>query len=1000
MPAMRAPWTGGVRFPLQLALFCAAAIAILAGASFNIQGRSAELAPLAILAALLAFAAGVFYLHYRVAAAMAVAALLVTVLGAHFDLASSGLWINVAGLLCLVLGGVVGFIGYTDVTDETRSRLREVELAKAMLEEQHRIFLAATESLGEGPADVDRMTAYVAHQTGAAFASYYVVSSESDQFVPQGPGFGLERVRLKPVTRRKDALVPLLAAVEKNQDYVLQQASELTLFFDMPPTGFPFEGALVVPMPVGEHVGGFCLIGNKPGGFSADDRRLAGTLTLRAGAQLANAHMVALSRKEQARYALLNELVKEASGRPLDAVFELVLAKGSQLIRYDAARVAIFQADGTYVMAGGSAVSTPVLGSPLDTVRQGETVIRKNITQSQGLYSGLQVAVEGAALSEALVPIRGKDGVIGCICLGRTGGAGGFASRDVPTLEELGAMAGLAVENSRILQQVSGQAVKLDTALNALGEVSQALTTVTQGAGVLVQKTLETSARLFDCRFAIMTRAIGDTQRVGMALGFPPELRGTEFQNGQGVIGAVMLSGRPTAVTDISSSWELADPVLAAFGARSALCVPMHEGRTIWGTLSVFDGAERKWTDDDLRVLGTLGNEAVVAIKNAELYDESKKMIWELSNLHESLKAITSTIELDQVLELVLGSGAKAAEAQIGCLALLDEDTKLRLVGSFGTDHSTAEKLALGVGGEICDDVIKSRQAFMQYKDKHTAKGDSPLDPLAVLCVPVMLRQDPIGVVFLANYAAGRPFNDDHKRLLTALAAQAAVAIDNARLFKDREEVMISALHALAAAVDARDPYTAGHSQRVTQYSLMIARQMNYAPGNAAAWRKLEQGGLLHDIGKIAVPDAVLSKPGRLTDEEFEIMKSHPVKGYEILKGLKMLTDELEIVRSHHERFDGKGYPDHKPGDQLPIFVWIVSAADAIDAMTSDRPYRKGMSMQVALDEIAKGAGTHFHPDVAEAVLDGAHAGKLQLIKDGSMYANAPAVGAFENPRE
>jgi len=146
MPAMRAPWPGGVRFPLQLALFCAAAIAILAGASFNIQGRSVEFALFAIVAALLAFAAGVFYRHWRLAAPMGAIAILITVFGSHFDFRSSSLWINVAGLLCLALGGLVGFIGYTDVTEEMRSRLREVELANAKLEEQHRIFLAATES--------------------------------------------------------------------------------------------------------------------------------------------------------------------------------------------------------------------------------------------------------------------------------------------------------------------------------------------------------------------------------------------------------------------------------------------------------------------------------------------------------------------------------------------------------------------------------------------------------------------------------------------------------------------------------------------------------------------------------------------------------------------------------------------------------------------------------------------------------------------------------------
>jgi HD-GYP domain-containing protein (c-di-GMP phosphodiesterase class II) len=178
----------------------------------------------------------------------------------------------------------------------------------------------------------------------------------------------------------------------------------------------------------------------------------------------------------------------------------------------------------------------------------------------------------------------------------------------------------------------------------------------------------------------------------------------------------------------------------------------------------------------------------------------------------------------------------------------------------------------------------------------------------------------------------------------------------------------------------------------------MIARQMRYAPHDQAAWTRLERGGRLHDIGKVGVPDAILSKAGKLTDEEFAKMKSHTTVGFNILSVLKMLTDELVIVRSHHERFDGKGYPDRKTGDQLPIFAWIVSAADAIDAMTSDRPYRKGMSLEVAIDQVRKGAGTHFHPDVAEAVLDAAVGGSLKLIPQESMYKDAPAVGAFENP--
>jgi GAF domain-containing protein len=424
--------------------------------------------------------------------------------------------------------------------------------------------------------------------------------------------------------------------------------------------------------------------------------------------------------------------------------------------------------------------------------------------------------------------------------------------------------------------------------------------------------------------------------------------------------------------------------------------MPMLEDGRLWGTLSVFDVKRREWTADDRRVLATLGNQGVVAVRNAELYDNNQRSIWELRNLQEALQAATSTLDLNQVLQQVLAGAAKASSAQIGCLAL-DESGKLVLKGGFGTDSMTAEKLALGVGGDICRDVMASGKPFMEAM-RQDDSNESPLNPRAVLCVPITLRGTPTGVLFLANYQVGHAFTPDHRNLVTELAAQAAVAIDNARLFKDREELILSALEALANAVDARDPYTAGHSQRVTQYALTIARQMKYSPDDQAAWVRMERGGRLHDIGKIGTPDAILQKAGKLTDDEFAKMKEHPVAGFNILSGLKMLTDELVIVRSHHERYDGKGYPDRKKGDELPMFAWIVSAADAIDAMTSDRPYRKASPLELAVEQVRAGAGTHFHPDVAEAVLDAAHNGTLKVIRQDNLYKDAPTIGAFENP--
>lgn len=243
-----------------------------------------------------------------------------------------------------------------------------------------------------------------------------------------------------------------------------------------------------------------------------------------------------------------------------------------------------------------------------------------------------------------------------------------------------------------------------------------------------------------------------------------------------------------------------------------------------------------------------------------------------------------------------------------------------------------------------------------------------------------MLRGKPLGVLFLANYQAGRPFTSDHRNLVTKLAAIAAIAIDNAQLIEQREELGLASLQALNSVIDARDPRIIGHSERVTRYALAIARQIKYAPKDPTAWERLQRGARVHDIGMVGVPDAILRKPGPLTDDEFAKMKAHTTVGFGILTPLKMLTDELAIVRSHHERYDGKGYPDRKKGAELPIFVWIVSAADAIDAMTSERPYRRGMPLKGAVDQVRVGAGTQFHPDVAEAVLVAADNGTLQVV--------------------
>ncbi|HKW06348.1 MAG TPA: GAF domain-containing protein [Candidatus Dormibacteraeota bacterium] len=973
------------------------AVLVLAGATLGASGRDDLGLAVGAVAGGLALASGATFSNWRLAAGLGAVALLLTLVLSQLDSGQANLPVQVPGLILLALGGVLGAIAYQGLASDVEKQRADLDALSATLGQKHQAFVAATTDLnGTQPGDTATITATIAAGVGADVACCYLASADGRRFVPQPPGIGVERLRPQAVNRAHDDAGPLLAAIEKRTPFTSADEAALSELINFVPEEFHLHGLIAVPMPIGDHVGGFMLLGRTGAQFSDDDKRLAVTLATRAGEQVAGAQLVALTRQESARYSLMNELVKEASGKTINEVLELVLGRGAQVIKYDAGRALLFQPDNSYVVLDrGTSAPEPIDG-PLSRVRDGETMLRNLVTEDEGIFSGLAPERFGGTVNEALTPIRGKSEVIGALCLGRRGNAG-FTQQDLSALDDLGSMAGVAVENSRILQVVSGQASRLDTALDALGEVSAALTTVTQGSRVLEQKTLEAAIRIVDGSAGMLTRSNGEGRQTAiMSVWLGADPTGIVFQNGQGVVGATMLSGRATVVGDLGYQPELASPPDLG-DLRAAICTPMFEEGQLWGTLSVFDDKKREWTTDDQRVLATLANQGVVAVRNAELYEKNERSIWELRNLQEALQAATSTLELSEVLQQVLAGAAKASSAQIGCLALADDNGKLILKGGFGTDHLTAERLALVIGGDICRKVMKTGEPVMEAMAPNSA-DDTALNPRAVLCVPITLRGEPLGVVFLSNYKAGHEFTEDHRKLVTELATQAAVAIDNARLFEDREAVILEALEALAATVDEKDRYTAGHSERVTQYALVIARQMHYAPHDPAAWTRLERGGRLHDIGKVGVPDAVIQKTGKLTDEEFEQMKSHTTRGYNILSRLHMLTDELVIVRSHHERYDGKGYPDRKRGDELPISAWIVSAADAIDAMTSDRPYRKGMSLEVAIEQVRQGAGTHFHPDVAEAVLDTVAAGKLKLIPQVSLYKDAPKIGAFENP--
>lgn len=231
-----------------------------------------------------------------------------------------------------------------------------------------------------------------------------------------------------------------------------------------------------------------------------------------------------------------------------------------------------------------------------------------------------------------------------------------------------------------------------------------------------------------------------------------------------------------------------------------------------------------------------------------------------------------------------------------------------------------------------------------------------------------------LGVMTILDLQDPFVFDDEDMELLRTLGSLMAVAISNAKMEERRRTTFLRTLESLATALEARDEYTRGHSQRVCELSLLIGEKLRFG---VDALEELRVGTILHDIGKIGVPDAILNKRGRLTDEEFLVMKSHPVIGYEICRPLMLSEGVLMIIRNHHEKLDGSGYPDGLKGGELPLSLRIVCVADAFDAMSSRRPYRGVMDIADVLAELSRGAGTQFDPVVVESLKELLHNGSL-----------------------
>lgn len=326
------------------------------------------------------------------------------------------------------------------------------------------------------------------------------------------------------------------------------------------------------------------------------------------------------------------------------------------------------------------------------------------------------------------------------------------------------------------------------------------------------------------------------------------------------------------------------------------------------------------------------------------------KKIKELFALYSISNAVGHVLDPDNLFKNIVETASEIAEAKASSLMILDgKEGELIVKAAVGSDKEIIEQTRVLLGEGIAGLVAKE------------ARGSKTT---SLISVPLMIRDKIFGVLNVCDKINGESFSQEDFFLIQVLAKKAALNIENTLLYERIYQDLLETLRALIMTIDAKDSYTRAHSQRVTQYSLNIASKLNCTQEEKDV---IKFAGFLHDIGKVGIPDSVLLKPGKLTDEEFSMVKSHPIIGENIVMPLGFLPQERALIRSHHERLDGSGYPDGLIGDNVPLPVCILAVADSYDAMTSDRPYSKAKSHAEAMAELETLSGIKYHEDVVKA---------------------------------
>jgi HD-GYP domain-containing protein (c-di-GMP phosphodiesterase class II) len=409
----------------------------------------------------------------------------------------------------------------------------------------------------------------------------------------------------------------------------------------------------------------------------------------------------------------------------------------------------------------------------------------------------------------------------------------------------------------------------------------------------------------------------------------------------------------------------------------------LAQGRVI-GVLQAQSDTLNRFSQADAGLMSLVANTAAADIQNARLFTETQKSLHNLAALHEIDVAISASVDIHVTLDILLEQTVSELNADAAAVLLLNPLSRtLDYAASQGFHNHQLKGLRIPLGTGLAGQAALQRQ----IQSVSNLQDGLPLqDPqrthlniydgegfMAHYAVPLNAKGQVQGVLEVFLRSPFQP-DDDWFAFLETLSRQAAIAVDNNNLFENLQRSNTNIVLAYDAtiqgwsqALELRDKETEGHARRVTERTVRLAQFVGIPAGELEHVRR---GTLLHDIGKMGIPDAILLKPGKLTEAEWVIMRRHPILAYEMLSSIAYLRPALDIPHYHHEKWDGSGYPDGLKGEQIPLYARIFAIVDVYDALTNDRPYRPAWTSAQTIEYIRAESGKHFDPAIVEAFLN------------------------------